>query len=92
MKTDTKLVARKVTYHVTNISGVVDVYGSNNIIIGDINEDLLDNRFKHLKNTISMFAFHQLINEPTMRITETSETLLDPFIFFFKNITQFVVS
>jgi hypothetical protein len=59
-----------------NISGVVDVHGSNNIIIvGDINEDLLDNRSKHLKNTISMFAFHQLINEPT-RITETSETLL----------------
>jgi exonuclease III len=63
-----------------NISSVVDVYGSNNIIIiGDLNEDLLNDRLRHLKNTISMFAFQQFVTEP-MRITETSETPLDPFI------------
>lgn len=63
-----------------NIADVVDEYGSNNVIIvGDLNEDLLNDRLRHLKNTISRFAFHQLIHEPT-RITESTATLLDPFI------------
>jgi L-rhamnose mutarotase len=63
-----------------NISDVVDVYGSNNIILmGDINEDLLNPNLRHLSNIISMFAMNQLVTEAT-RITETSQTLLDPFI------------
>lgn len=64
----------------TNIGEVVDIFGSERVVLmGDLNEDLLNNNLKHLRNIISMFAFRQLVTDAT-RITETSETLIDPFI------------
>ena len=63
-----------------NISRVVDFYGSQSIVIlGDLNEDLLNPRLHHLQDIIDTFALEQQISEPT-RTTEHSATLLDPII------------
>lgn len=63
-----------------NIDAVVSRYGVDNVLImGDLNQDLLNPNLNHLKDIINSFAFCQLVTEPT-RVTPTSKTLLDPLI------------
>ena len=49
----------------------------NIIIVGDLNEDLLDDRNNHLRDVLSLNSMKNLISTPTRR-TPNSETLLDP--------------
>lgn len=53
--------------------------GSDFVIVGDFNEDLLRRDLHHLKDLISRFNCTQLVDKPT-RITSTSSSLLDPLI------------
>ena len=63
-----------------NISRVVDSYGSQNIVlVGDFNEDLLNNSKHHLKDIIDSYNLKQIIDSPT-RVTSHTSSLLDPII------------
>ena len=50
---------------------------SKNIIVGDLNEDLLDVRNQHLKDVLALNSLNKVISVPTRR-TPNSDTLLDP--------------
>jgi exonuclease III len=52
---------------------------ANVIILGDLNDDLLDNRKHHIRELITKYNLHSLIDQPT-RITPTTRTLLDPIL------------
>ena len=63
-----------------NVSAVVDVFGSQNLVlVGDFNHDLMNKRKHHFRDIINSYNLSQLITEPT-RITGHSRTLLDPII------------
>lgn len=51
----------------------------NIIVVGDINEDQLQDRNHHLKDIMYLNSLVNIINEPTT-ITDNTETLLDPII------------
>ena len=49
------------------------------LLLGDLNEDLLNPNEHHLSHIISLNDFTNVITKPT-RISETSATLLDPIL------------
>ena len=51
----------------------------NIIIVGDLNEDQLNHRYHNLKDIIMLTNLVNIINVPT-RVTNTSQTLLDPIV------------
>ena len=51
----------------------------NIIIVGDLNEDQLNHRYHNLKDIIMLNNLVNIINVPT-RVTNTSQTLLDPIV------------
>ena len=54
-------------------------YNKNLVIVGDLNDDLLNPNCHHLKNCMLLNNLRNVINEPT-RITNTTATLIDPII------------
>ena len=52
----------------------------NNVVLGDVNENLLNNNITNLKNIILFNNIDNVIKEPT-RLTATSTTLIDPILF-----------
>ena len=63
-----------------NLLNVVETYGSRNIVlVGDLNEDLLNPNNHHLKDVIDSLSMTQLLDGPT-RTTPHSSTLIDPII------------
>ena len=63
-------------------------HDSDIVVVGDFNEDLLDNRVHHLSDMIAQNGFMQFVDKPT-RITPTSATLLDPLIVNNPNLISF---
>ena len=51
----------------------------NSVVLGDLNENLLNNNNTNLKNIILFNNLDNVIKEPT-RITATSTTLIDPIL------------
>ena len=51
----------------------------NIVVLGDVNENLLNNNITNLKNIILFNNLDNVIKEPT-RITATSTTLIDPIL------------
>lgn len=49
------------------------------IVLGDLNENLLNDNLVHLRNLIFINDLENVINEPT-RITQHSSTLIDPIL------------
>ncbi len=61
-----------------NIETVIET--SNNIILlGDINEDQMNEHNHKLKDILVLNSLKNVITSPT-RVTETSSTLIDPII------------
>jgi hypothetical protein len=50
--------------------------GSEHIILGDINVDLLKNYYKEWINSARISGYHQLIDSPT-RVTDSTASLID---------------
>ena len=61
-----------------NIERALDIY-PNIILLGDFNENLLNENLTHLKNIMLVNNLRNIITTPT-RITAHSSTLLDPII------------
>ena len=49
------------------------------VIVGDLNDDLLNPNCHHLSNCMLLNNLHNVISEPT-RVTDTTATLIDPII------------
>jgi hypothetical protein len=49
------------------------------IIVGDLNDDLLNRRFFQLRNLMNTCSLYCVIDQPT-RVTGSSATLLDPIL------------
>ena len=61
-----------------DIEMALDV-NKNLVMVGDLNDDLLNPNCQHLKNCMLLNNLSNVITEPT-RITNTSATLIDPII------------